>query len=92
MSHYVLPVSVLRRMDVEVDCRVALRVEHGSTAELAVEPGQHSVQGRMDWHASPVLEVTVAEGGTTEVQVAYSFASITQLFRRTDDAIEIREL
>ena len=84
--------GVLRRMDIEVDGRVALRVRHGSTAELAVEPGRHSVQARMDRHASPVLEVTIGAGGTADVQVSYSFTAITELFERTEQAIDIREV
>jgi len=79
-------------MIIEVDGRPALRVGHGKTGELEVEPGLHSVQARMDWHSSPVLNVTVAAGESTNVQVSYSFSAITKLFKRTDEAIDIKQV
>ena len=79
-------------MSIEVDGHTALRVGHDKTVELEVEPGQHSVQARLDWHSSPVLDVTVKVGETTNVQVSYSFTAITKLFKRTDEAIDIRHV
>lgn len=84
--------AIFRRMSIEVDGRLALRVGHGKTGELEIEPGRHTVQARMDWHSSPVLEVTVAEGDTASLQVSYSFTAITKLFRRTDQAIDIKQV
>ena len=84
--------AIARRMDIEVDGRLALRVRHGGTGEVEIQPGRHTVQARMDWHSSPVLEVTVAEGDTASVQVSYSFTAITKMFRRTDQAIDIKQV
>ena len=79
-------------MRVEVDGHTALRVGHDKTVELEVEPGQHSVRARMDWHSSSALNVTVLAGEVTNVQVSYSFTAITKLFKRTDEAIGIRQV
>jgi hypothetical protein len=84
--------GILRRISIEVDGHTALRVGHDKTVELEVEPGQHSVQARMDWHSSPVLNVTVMADETTDVQVSYSFTAITKLFKRTDEAIDIKQV
>jgi len=72
--------GVPRRMSVEVDGRLALRVGYGRTAALEVEPGRHPVQPRTDWLSRPVLDVTVADGDAADVQVAYSFTAVTKLF------------
>ena len=59
------------------------------TVEFVVAPGRHSVRARMDWHASPQLEVDVPAEGTTDLAVAYELSAIRSVFRRSETAIRL---
>jgi len=84
--------AVFRRILIEVDGEPAARVGHGTTAEVAVSPGQHCVRARMDWHASPTITVDVPEGETVTVQISYPLSSFRKVLRRSDSAIRIARL
>lgn len=81
--------GILRRIVIEVDGEPAVRVGHGKTVEVAVSPGLHSVRARMDWHASPTVEVEIPADGIVTVRVRYPFSSLRRVLRRSASAIEI---
>ncbi len=84
--------GIFRRIVVDVDGEPAARVGHGKTVEVPVSPGQHSIRARMDWHASPTIQVDVPAGETVTVRIGYPFSSILKVLRRSDSAIHIETL
>jgi hypothetical protein len=84
--------GVFRRIVIDIDGEPAARVGHGKTVEVAVSPGQHFMRARMDWHASPTIQVDVPADETVTVRINYPFSSIRKVLRRSTSAIEIERL
>lgn len=57
--------DVFRAYQVWVDQAKAAEVRRGGTARIPLRPGQHRIQIRIDWCASPELSVEVAADAET---------------------------
>jgi hypothetical protein len=58
-----------RRFSVLIDGVERARLAGGEEIEVEVSPGKHSIQARIDWTGSEVLEVVVAEGVTASFAI-----------------------
>lgn len=56
--------DLLRDYEIVLDGRRVSTVSNGAEASLAVAPGRHSVQMKIDWCTSPAFEVNVEAGAT----------------------------
>jgi hypothetical protein len=72
-----------RTYEIIVDGRVAGEVLEGCVRTVAVSPGMHSVQLRIDWCTSEALEVEVARGRTELVSCKPRFNRLLRLFAKT---------
>jgi hypothetical protein len=77
--------GLLRRILIQVDNETVARLRPNRTETVALGPGPHVVQARMDWCSSPPVTIN-ADG---HIGVAYPLKSITKLFRDTGNAIKI---
>ena len=79
--------GIFRRMVIEVDGEPVARVRDGKTVEIPVEPGQHFVRARMDWHSSPDFPLDIQPEETVRLRVFHPIPWVGQWFRRTDSVM-----
>ena len=56
---------------------------NGATLELAVAPGDHLVEARIDWCRSAPLTLSLAEGEVTTIQVTNTYGALLSLWAIT---------
>jgi hypothetical protein len=59
-----------RRYKIFIDGVERGRLAGGEEVEVDVEPGDHEIQGRVDWSGSEIVKVTVRDGETASFAVA----------------------
>jgi hypothetical protein len=61
-----------RSYDVVIDGERVAKIKRGSQVELPVAPGRHEIVLRIDWCGSPVLELEIQPGDSTQLSCAPS--------------------
>lgn len=81
---------MLRGLRVIVDGQELASLKPGESADLPLSPGHHEVQGAMDWARSPVLDVELAGGTTSTVEVSMPFSEVFRAFVTPERAVRAR--
>ena len=76
-------VDRLRAYRILVDGQERGKVSRGESLELAVEPGAHVVQARIDWCRSPILEVNLTAGERADIECRPNANGLTALWYAT---------
>jgi len=79
-----------REIVVDVDGKESARLAQGAEVRIDVTPGHHLVQARMDWCASPPLDVVIAGGQPAVVELALPFSSAWRAFTAPKRALTAR--
>ncbi len=59
-----------RRISIRLDGAPVGRIEAGGSLSIPVAPGSHSVDARIDWVATPPLELTLHPGDTVRLELS----------------------
>ncbi len=82
--------GMLRDLRVLVDGERLAGLKPGESADLVLSPGQHEVQGAMDWAHSPIVTVDLHDGMTAVVEVSLPFTAVFRSFFSPKRAIQAR--
>jgi hypothetical protein len=84
--------GLLRRLRIEVDGSLVLKLPTYATRSVEVEPGFHAVAARMDWAGSPALGVMCGDEEPTRVQVVVPspWSAAFRIFYAPDTVFEVQ--
>ena len=84
----------LRRLKIELDGEVLLKLPTGATVDAEVAPGLHRVVAKMDLARNPALEVTCRDEEPTRVEVIVPRPLLApyQLFLAPSRVFQVREV
>lgn len=84
--------GVFRRMLIEVDGEVVARLLPNEQQAIQVGPGRHVVRARMDWTASPPVEVHVDGHDTVHLETSLPWTALFAMVTRPRSALLLHRI